>query len=123
LQKLWFSLWCCGCCDQLRSSEGRADCARPILWAAETKKVVDVFIIFTDQPCSTAASGDSVTPVNALRQYCDTMSRPNTRYDCAFSVYISALSGYFKQSGFLCWQICLNSITGIPAENSIIVTR
>ena len=68
---------------QLKSSEGRADCARPMLWAAETKKLVDMFIIFTDQPCGTCSSvetDESVTPVKALRQYCDTMSCPNTRY-------------------------------------------
>jgi len=69
-------------CYQLKSSDVRADCARPLLWAAETKKVVDMFIIFTDQPCSSAtADDDVVTPVKALHQYCDVMSRPSTRYD------------------------------------------
>ena len=66
---------------QLKSSEGRADCAWPMLWAAETKKLVDVFIIFTDQPCGTCSSDDAVTPVKALRQYCDSMSHPGARYD------------------------------------------
>ena len=53
-----------------------------MLWAAETKKVVDVFVIFTDQPCSCATETDSdaVTPVKALHQYRNVMSRPNTRY-------------------------------------------
>jgi len=67
---------------QLKSNEGRADCAQPIVWAAKMKKVVDMFVIFTDQPYSSAAADDNVvTPVKALHQYCDAMSRPNTRYD------------------------------------------
>jgi len=76
--------------DQLKSGEGRADIARPILWAAETKKLVDVFIIFTDQCCSSAATDDAITPVKALHQYCDNMSRPNTRYGlCVTLKYLS----------------------------------
>jgi len=47
--------------------------------------VVDVFIIFTDQPCSSVDTDEAVTPVKALHQYCDIMSRPNTRY----TVFIS----------------------------------
>ena len=74
--------------DQLKSTETRADCARPILWAAETKKAVDVFIIFTDQPCHSAAADDAVTPVKALRQYCDVMSRPNARYGCMWFPFL-----------------------------------
>jgi len=70
---------------QLKPSDGRADCSRPMLWAAETRKVVDVFVVFTDQPCASATvdgrnDDDAVTPVKALRQYCNVMSRPNTRY-------------------------------------------
>jgi len=61
-----------------------------MLWAAETKKLVDVFIIFTDQPCGTYSSDDVVTPVKALRQYCDTMSHPNTRYDAALNLTVTS---------------------------------
>jgi len=93
-------LWLFLC--QLKSCEGRADCARPILWAAETKKLVDTFIIFTDQPCGTCSSvptDDAVTPVQALRQYCEAMSHPNTRYDSALNVITTLTQPFLAYCG------------------------
>jgi len=73
-----------------------------MLWAAETKKLVDVFIIFTDQPCGTfssVATGDAVTPAKALHQYCNAMSRTNTRYDGVLNMTVTQTNNFLLYSG------------------------
>jgi 60 kDa SS-A/Ro ribonucleoprotein len=68
----------CTAITALKTRGIMADCSRPMLWAADTRKEVDVFVVYTDQRGG-APAGSDMTPMKALNQYCDTMGRPNTR--------------------------------------------
>ena len=51
------------------------DVAQPMLWAGESKKNVDIFLIFTD--CETLTG--QVHPADALRRYRQDMDIPHAR--------------------------------------------
>jgi 60 kDa SS-A/Ro ribonucleoprotein len=66
---------------QFATNNSRADCAKPMNWAAEMNMEVDVFVIYTDQ----RGGGEEETPIAALQRYRETMNRPNARYMNCFN--------------------------------------
>ena len=65
-----------------------------MLWAAEMKKEVDVFVIYTDQRGGPYSGGDSISPTEALQKYREAMNRPQARsVGVEFSTFLA-----FQQS-------------------------
>ncbi|XP_077986822.1 RNA-binding protein RO60-like [Glandiceps talaboti] len=60
---------------------GATDCAQPMLWAMEQKKLVDVFMVYTD--CETWAG--KTHPAQALRQYREAMDIQAKLIVCAMT--------------------------------------
>lgn len=68
---------------QLPGSGYVADCAKPMLWAAEMKIEVDVFVVYTNQRGGGTEVGSS--PIAALQRYRESMNRPSARYLHSYS--------------------------------------